>query len=139
MKSKSELVKNSLNLILLSMLFNIFTSCVSTYKIIDYYMVSNSIDNNQLFCNPSFQHDPVVEYVKSIKWGEKIMIVEQELPNKEKKWFIIIATRDSLMCGCHDTLIGPMTQAEKDSMLNIRCINEKIMKESGAKDEHLSG
>ena len=107
----------------------VITSCSSMFHVVDDYCVSNEYDNNQLFCNPGYKDSPFVEYVKSIKWNFKTIIVEQQLPNNQHNWFFVMAKSDSLHCYCLDSLLGPFSEQEKDSILVARKIDISKMKD----------
>jgi len=107
----------------------VMTSCSSMFHIIDDYCVSNEYDNNQFFCNPGYKDSPFVEYVKSIKWDFKTIIVEQQLSNNQHNWYLVMAKSDSLHCYCLDTLLGPFSEHEKDSVLEARQIDISKMEE----------
>ena len=115
------------SLMIIGLLFT--TSCSSMFHIIDDYCVSNEYDNNQLFCNPEYKNSPFVEYVKSIKWDYKTIIVEQQLPNDQHNWFLVVDKNDSLHCYCLDSLFGPFSVQEKDSVLMAREIDISKLKE----------
>ena len=103
------------------------TSCSSMFHVIDGYCVSNEYDNNQLFCNPGCDN-LFIEYVKSIRWNSKNIIVEQLLSNNKQNWYLIVAKDDSLKCLCNDSLLGPFTVNEMDSVLTLRDIDTLKMK-----------
>lgn len=98
------------------------TSCSSTFHVIDDYCVSNEYDNNQLFCNPGC-NNMFVEYVKSIRWNTKNILVEQLLPDNRQNWYLITAKDETLNCNCYDTLYGPFSQGKRDSILAVRGID----------------
>jgi len=119
----------------LVMLF-LLCSCTGTYRVIDNYIVSyyNAKDPKssdysiELFCNPGCEQDPVVDNVKSISWNKRTMVIEQ-WQSDENKWYFVLCAKDSLMCCCRDTLLGPFSEHEKDSVLEARQIDISKMEE----------
>ena len=106
----------------------IVTSCSSMFHVIDDYCVSNEYNNNQLFCNPGCDN-LFIEYVKSIRWDTKKIVVEQLLPDGKQNWYFIVAKDSTLKCNCYDTLLGPFTGQEKDSVLKVKKIDISKMEE----------
>lgn len=98
-------------------------SCSSMFHVIDNYIVCNEYDNNQLDCNPAYKDSPFVEYVKSVMWNSNTIVVNQQLPNGHHNWFFVIAKCDTLHCHCQDSLLGPFSQEERDSILSVRGID----------------
>lgn len=105
------------------------SSCSSTVHIIDDYCVSHEWEPyNELFCNPGAENDVDIEYVKSIKWNAKYMIIEQQKPDCQGKWYLLIAHGDSLRCCCEDSLIGPFSETELNHQLKQNNISTSTMK-----------
>jgi len=106
----------------------VMTSCSSMFHVIDDYCVSNEYDNNQLFCNPGCAN-LFIEYVKSIRWDTKKIVVEQLMPDGKHNWYFILSKDVTLKCNCYDTLLGPLSEHEKDSVLEARQIDISKMEE----------
>jgi len=121
--------------VLLAALFIRYCVPVS-YEITDNYIVYPKGDalipedrdfgtkGHYLICNPGCNFSVRIDNVKSIRWDKKHLIVEQREEGKSN-WYLIIAKGEELQC-CRDTLIGPVSRTEMDSLVHNK--NLKLWK-----------
>lgn len=83
-----------------------------TTRIIDYYEIRKyeslpNIDGrNILYCKLAYEGDPYINHIKYAEWNNKLI----KLITEENYYYLIIAKRNKLCCGCGDTTLGPLTQ-----------------------------
>lgn len=102
----------------------------STLKIYDYYEVKAFIDipniktgeilegENLFYCKLGFENSPLINNVKIIEWNSQSIKIQ----TFSNSYYILVAKKNKLCCGCNDILIGPLTKNEfkkKTIELNI--------------------
>lgn len=103
--------------------------------LIDYYEISWGDFYTQgrkgycIGCQIRGESDKIIENIKSVKWNNKIIVVEQDNTDNEN-WFVIIAKGEALKCGNNDQTYGPLIKSQVDSILkanNTSNLNEKTL------------
>ncbi|MFA7325898.1 MAG: hypothetical protein WC121_04480 [Candidatus Kapaibacterium sp.] len=119
-------MKIVLNIILLiGTLF--ISSCDRPIQLIDYYYIypqDNFGDGYYLMCK--LGKDPKIENLELVKWNNKYIVIKQK-NDSNNCWFVIKSRALELKCSNGDTLIGPITENEKNYYLeanNVNLINE---------------
>lgn len=108
----------------------------------DCYFVTRNADYGEgyfLECNPGYplrDDVPQIDNVASVAWNSRLIVVEQmpggteetaasTTPDAPNVWWIIPAAGEELMCG-NDTILGPMSDAEKDAWLAANPPTERL-------------
>jgi len=79
----------------------------------DYYRVyppDGFGDGYYLVCKLSCKGDVKIENIKSIRWSDRIIIVEKS--SDEEEWYIVVPKGNKLMCCNRDSLVGPLSEGE---------------------------
>jgi hypothetical protein len=91
----------------------VFFACFDgdyNFKIIDsYYIYQNQEQDYELVCKMGCKGDSIIKKVKAVHWNNRAILLETE---KNNELFIIIASKQTLLCCNEDIHIGPFKQAE---------------------------
>lgn len=102
----------------------IYSSCwVGRKEIIDRYEVTWGDYYEQGWEGYTFFSDLVcnrepIENIRSVEWNHKIIIVEKNNEDNDR-WYIFLATKDTIEYCYGDTLIGPVNKDRLDSIMLV--------------------
>lgn len=112
--------------IIIFLIVILFVSCQAGRKqLTDYYEITwgdyytQGREGYCIGCEIRGESDSIVQNIKSIRWNDRIIIIEKNTLN-DFRWFAFIANGDKLSCGNNDKLIGPLSQYQVDSLINHR-------------------
>lgn len=110
----------------------------------DCYYITRYVKHNGdryyfLGCNPGYplrEGVSRVDDVKSVAWNSRLIVVEQmaggteetgesTTPDTPHEWWIVPAAGEELRCGV-DTILGPMSETEKDAWLTANPPTERL-------------
>jgi hypothetical protein len=117
----------------------LFQSCIkSSFEITDNYIVKPigvpiftgddfGTKGWHLFCNPGCDYDVKIDNIKTVHWNKRHIVIEQQ-ENEKPNWYLIIAHGEELRCCNRDTIIGPVSKVELDSLIKMKNLNVVKMK-----------
>lgn len=112
----------TLTLIIIGISLIMISSCNSNpFVVTDNYVIYSEDEYGNgyyLKCKLGCDQDARIEYVKSIKWSDKYLFVQQKNGEQNIQWYIIEAKGEKLLCCNNDTLIGPFTEKQVEKYMS---------------------